>query len=240
MSKTSPYHPVSIVTGASRGIGSLLCEGLLKTGAVVYGLSRSGAGLDTLGQKGGGEYIPYPIDITQPSEIEQFYTQLDERQQTPAMLINNAGVGFFKHTEDLTLAEWRTMVETNLTGTFLMTQAAIRRMKPHLAGTIVNMISVAGRQPFRNGSGYAVTKFGLDGFTKVIREELRKFKIRVIGVYPGATNSTWWDQIPGSENLPRQKMLPPEMVANAILSAVAQPEDVVTEEIVIRSIHGNY
>ncbi|MCF7797500.1 MAG: SDR family oxidoreductase [Lentisphaeria bacterium] len=240
MSQSKSNRPVIIVTGASRGIGRLLCEGLLEKNGVVYGLARHKAEMTIPDPPKRSEFIPYTMDIAQPKEIEKFYAHLDEKQDTPSVLINNAGVGYFKHAEDLTLEEWQAMVATNLTGTFLMTQGAIHRMKRQRMGTIVNMISVAGRQPFRNGSGYAVTKFGLDGFTKVIREELRKFRIRVIGVYPGATNSTWWDEIPGSENLPREKMLPPETVANAILNALAQPAEVVMEEIVIRSIYGNY
>jgi len=231
---------IILVTGASRGMGRQLCKQFVAHGKTVYGFARSASDLISLEKELGAAFIPFTGDVTKPEDVDSLFGIIDDAGQIPATLINNAGVGVFKHMEDLLLDDWQLMIDTNLTGTFLMTQAAVRRMKLQQAGTIVNIVSVAGKEVFRNGSGYTASKFGLDGFTKVIREELRKFRIRVIAVYPGVVDSTWWDAIRGSDSLPRHKMLKPDAVVAAIIHALEQPADTVIEELIIRNIAGKY
>ncbi len=233
-------HPIAIVTGASRGIGHVLASNIAKTGHKVYALARDETALRELAGEFPAVITPYPLDIRDSQAVRAFYAHLDENNLQPHILINNAGTGIFKHMEDITDSEWQGLLDTNLNGMFYMTRGAVKRMKLLHSGTVVNMISVAGRQPFKNGSAYAAVKFGLDGFTRVIREELRKFRIRVIAVYPGATASTWWQNIPGSENLPFEKMLKPERVADLVIQAILQPDDTVVEELFIRNVSGNF
>ncbi len=239
MSGTSNNKHV-IISGASRGVGALVARKLAEQGAVVYAGARSLGDLKRLAEDFPDNIVPLPLDVRDPVQVESFMTQVRERTQSIDVLINNAGVGIFKHLEELTPAEWDLMIATNLTGPFLLARAVIPMMKEQREGLILQMNSVAGLEPFRNAAGYCASKYGLHGLTQVMREELRKFNIKVVELHPGAIASTWWDQVPGSENLPRDKMLSPETVVDIILQVISTPVEAVVEEMVIRYVGGNF
>jgi NAD(P)-dependent dehydrogenase (short-subunit alcohol dehydrogenase family) len=127
----------------------------------------------------------------------------------------------------LPVKTWKDVIDTNLTGTFLVTQAALPLMRA--GGTIVNNLSVAAVQPFAGMSAYNASKFGALGFTHALREDLRKRGIRVLALLPGATDTEIWSQFwPGA---PREKMISAETVAQAVLHAVSAPANTAIEEI---------
>jgi NAD(P)-dependent dehydrogenase (short-subunit alcohol dehydrogenase family) len=144
------------------------------------------------------------------------------------VLINNAGVAHsLVPVDQLPVETWKEVIDTNLTGTFLITRAALPLMRA--GGTIVNNLSVAALQPFAGMSAYNASKFGAFGFTQALREDLRKRGIRVVALLPGATNTEIWSQFwPGA---PREKMISAETVARAVLHAVSVPADTAIEEI---------
>ncbi|HET6936469.1 MAG TPA: SDR family NAD(P)-dependent oxidoreductase, partial [Candidatus Angelobacter sp.] len=131
--------------------------------------------------------------------------------------------------EQLPFDTWKRVLDTNLTGTFLATQAALPLM--NAGGTIVNNLSVAALQPFAGMSAYNASKFGAMGFTQALREEVRKRGIRVLALIPGATNTDIWNQF--WPEAPKEKMISPETVAQAVLHAVSAPPEASVEEIVI-------
>ena len=144
--------------------------------------------------------------------------------------MNNAGIAAPSNpVAAVDLADWRDVIDTNLTGTFLCTQAALPLM--HTGGVIVNNLSIAARQPFAGQSAYVAAKHGAKGFTDTLREELRERGIRVIGLYAGATDTDIWSQF--WPDAPRDRMMSPEFVARATLNAVILPENVAVEELVL-------
>jgi len=131
--------------------------------------------------------------------------------------------------DKLPLPLWHDVIETNLTGTFLVTQAALAIMKR--GGTIVNNLSIAAHRVFAGSAAYNASKHGTLGFTNTLREELRPKGIRVIALLPGATNTdiwkTFWPQAP------RKKMMSPATVANAVVNAILLPPNATVEALEI-------
>jgi len=213
---------------------------LVHRGARVLGVARSADKLHNLADELGESFHPFPLDLTQKQDLDALIEDLNRSAVLPDILINNAGVGSFEHLEDLAVAEWDRMMNLNLRVPFLLMKAVIPHMKKQKRGTILNLNSVAGRQPFRNAAAYCASKYGLRGLTDVAREELRKFNIRVVGIHPGAIGSSWWEKIEDSEHLPYDRMLQVEDVVVSILHVLELSEKATTEEIVLRYVGGNF
>lgn len=144
------------------------------------------------------------------------------------MLVNNAGVAHaLAPADQLSVETWKQVIDTNLTGTFLVTRAALPLMRE--GGAVVNNLSIAAVQPFAGMSAYNASKFGEMGFTQALREDLRKRGIRVIALMPGATDTDIWQQF--WPDAPRGKMVSPETVAEAVLHAVSAPANASFDEI---------
>jgi 3-oxoacyl-[acyl-carrier protein] reductase len=144
------------------------------------------------------------------------------------VLINNAGVAHaLAPVDQLSIETWKEVIDTNLTGTFLVTRAALPLMRR--GGTIVNNLSVAALQPFAGMAAYNASKFGALGFTHALREDLRKRGIRVLALLPGATDTDIWSQF--WPDAPKEKMISAETVAQAVLHAVSAPPNTAIEEI---------
>jgi len=137
--------------------------------------------------------------------------------------------------DKLSVADWKQVIDTNLTGMFLCTRAALPLMRA--GGTIVNNLSVAATQPFEGMAAYNASKYGALGFTNVLREELRKHEIRVLALIPGPTDTAIWDQF--WKDAPRDKMVSPDTVAEVVLQAVKLPSNTTIEEIRMRPTIGS-
>jgi NAD(P)-dependent dehydrogenase (short-subunit alcohol dehydrogenase family) len=127
----------------------------------------------------------------------------------------------------LSLEAWRTVLDTNLTGMFLCTRAALPLMRR--GGVIINNLSVAARGVFAGESAYCASKFGALGFTDTLREELRERGIRVVALLPAATATEIWDQF--MPEAPRERMMSPDTVAQAVIAALLLPDNVAVEEV---------
>ncbi|HMD47882.1 MAG TPA: SDR family NAD(P)-dependent oxidoreductase, partial [Bryobacteraceae bacterium] len=147
------------------------------------------------------------------------------------LLINNAGIAHANlPIEKLPLPLWKDVLETNLTGTFLITQAALAIMKR--GGTIVNNLSIAANRAFAGSAAYNASKHAALGLTKTLREELRPRGIRVIGLIPGATDTDIWKTL--WPEAPRRKMMSPEtVVAEAVINALRLPANAAVETLEI-------
>src|SRR5436309_12796025 len=151
------------------------------------------------------------------------------------VLINNAGIAVVKPFREITLDEWNQTLGVNVTAPFLLMQRFAGQMPP--GSSIVNILSITAKTAFANWSAYCMSKFALEGFSQSVREELRDRKIRVINVYPAATNTNIWNSIEGE--WPRERMISPEEVAGAVAYALSRPNNVALENITLSSLTGN-
>ncbi len=172
-------------------------------------------------------------DLAKRSGISEL---ISEAGKAPIdLLVNNAGVAVVKPFTEITTIEWEQTVGVNITAPFILTQHFASRMPP--GSSVVNILSIAARSGFANWSAYCMSKFALEGFSQCVREELRDRKIRVINVYPAATDTNIWNEIEG--DWPRGKMISPEDVASAVAYALSRPADVALENITLSSLTGN-
>ena len=224
-----------LVTGASRGIGRAIALRLAAPGVTLLlagrdrtALEKTGADADARGAKS----LLLPFDLSDPAQAEALIAEVSGSPLD--VLINNAGVSRVKPLQDQTLADWQETLAVNVTAPFLLCRGLIKNIPR--GGTIINVISSAGRTGFPNWSSYCMSKFALEGFTKSIREELRPRGIKVMSLFPSATATEIWDRVQGE--WPRDKMMKPEHVADAVAAALEQPAEVSVEEIVVGPISG--
>jgi short-subunit dehydrogenase len=224
-----------LITGASRGIGRAIAEQLAnnQTTLLLHGrdkaaLQETAKIVETMGAK--AELLPF--DLGKPDEIAAMLTQIGN---TPIdILVNSAGIGMVAPLEEVTKADWDLTVAVNITAPFLLCQRLVQQMRS--GASIVNILSGAAKIGFPGWTSYCMSKFAMDGFAKALREELRPRGIRVINIYPGATDTDIWDQVPG--DWPREKMMKPESVGMAVKAALEQPANILVEDITLGIISG--
>jgi len=222
---------VALITGGSRGIGLAIARVFAREGysLVITGRDRErlNSAVEQLGQSR-AEVTGLVCDVRDATSVEEIFTELRGKHQAIDVLINNAGVAHaLAPVEKLSLAAWQDVIATNLTGTFLVTRAALPLM--HAGGIIVNNLSIAALQVFTGMSAYNASKAGALGFTNVLREELRPKGIRVLALLPGATDTEIWHQF--WPDAPRERMVSTAAVAEAVLLAVNAPANTAIEEI---------
>lgn len=224
----------AIVTGAGRGIGCEIARVLARRGFAVVAAARTETEVEALCRDLRGEgclALHLRCDVRRPEDVRALVALCEREHGRLDVLVNNAGVGRFLPLTETTDDIWRETVETNLTGTFLCTREALPLMERTPGGVIVNMASIAAVRGFANFAAYSACKAGILGFSRSLREEVRKRGIRVTVIMPGATESTFWKGQQGDWD-PR-RMIPAREVAEAVALAVCQPPSTSTDEIVI-------
>jgi NAD(P)-dependent dehydrogenase (short-subunit alcohol dehydrogenase family) len=225
----------AVVTGGARGIGLAIAETLAAQGVRVAIAGRDQRALEEAAKTLGGDAFAHPCDIRAPRSVTDFFTAVHQRFGRLDFLINNAGLAHpVLNVDNLAVDIWRDVIETNLTGMFLCTGAALPLMQRGAA--IVNNISVAGKGVFPGESAYCASKWGALGFTNTLREELRERGIRVIALVPGPTQTDIWNQF--WPEAPRDRMMSPQTVATALVNALSLPGDATVEELVITPTAG--
>lgn len=231
---------VALVTGASRGIGCAIARALLDEGAHTFLVSRRREAVRKLAaawNAAGGRAEALAADVTREREVYGLIARVKKRSGRLDILINNAGVFTYKPFEKTTLEDWRSNIDTNLTGTFLCTRAALPLLKRKRGGHILNIISVAGREAYENCSAYCASKFGALGLSRVLAEELRPFGIRVTAILPGPVRTKMIQKL--GLRVPKGRILEPEDVARTVVEALTQPQRASLEEIVLRPARGS-
>jgi len=225
-----------LITGASRGIGRAIAEKvaaedvtLLLHGRDTVALAETRKGVEAHCSK----VIPLIHDLATSAGVSDLIAEV--RAQPIDLLVNNAGVAIVKPFGEITQIEWEQTVGVNITAPFMLTQHFAPRMPP--GSSVVNILSIAAKTGFANWSAYCMSKFALEGFSQAVREELREHKIRVINIYPAATDTNIWSSVEG--NWPREKMISPNDVASAVAYALSQPAEVALENITLSSLIGN-
>jgi NAD(P)-dependent dehydrogenase (short-subunit alcohol dehydrogenase family) len=229
---------VALVTGATRGIGLAIAHALAAQGCNVVLTGRDNSALRRISRELASakiQVLAHPCDVRDPQSVDNLFRAIRRQCKRLDILINNAGIAHANLTVDkLPLPLWRNVIETNLTGTFVVSQAALAIMKR--GGTIVNNLSIAANRVFAGSGAYIASKHGALGFTNTLREELRPRGIRVIALLPGATNTDIWNTF--WPQAPRKKMMSPGTVAAAVVNAILLPSNATVETLEILPTRG--
>jgi 3-oxoacyl-[acyl-carrier protein] reductase len=228
-------NSIALVTGAGRGIGKAIALALGKEGATVVLTSRSEEKLEETRaqiEAGGGSAVVIPADLTRDDDIRTLFAEIVSRFNRLDILVNNAGLGVFAPVRDLSLADFDTMWKLNVRAVFLCTQEALKFMEPQKSGAIINVASLAGKNAFVGGAGYAATKWALIGFARSLMLEVRTHNIRVMTICPGSVDTSF-SQSPKDPSR-AEKILHSEDIADTVLGALMLPDRAMVSEIDIR------
>jgi short-subunit dehydrogenase len=225
-----------LITGASRGIGRAIAEKLAAKDVELLLHGRDTVALAQTRKAVESQCAKVALlihDLATSAGVSDLIAEVGN--EPIRLLVNNAGVAVVKPFTEITQIEWEQTVGVNITAPFMLTQHFAPRMPP--GASIVNILSVAAKRGFPNWSAYCMSKFALEGFSQCVRDELRDRKIRVINVYPAATDTEIWDQIEGK--WPRKKMMGATEVGDAVVFALARSTDTLVENITLSSLAGN-
>jgi NADP-dependent 3-hydroxy acid dehydrogenase YdfG len=226
----------AIVTGASSGLGKAISKALIQKGAFVYGLARSADKLDNLHEELGNPFRPVMLDVSDHKAIEQWIHQTFSEEDTPELLINNAGVALFNNVDELSLEEWHTMIHTNLNGVFYMTQKIVPYMKKNNNSChIINIASIAGKIGTPKMSGYNASKYGVRGFSEALFKELRYDGIKVTCFCPGSIETPFFEK--AEEVTTHANMMQPPAVAKTLMDIIETPDNFLINEITMRPLN---
>jgi NAD(P)-dependent dehydrogenase (short-subunit alcohol dehydrogenase family) len=228
-----------VITGASRGIGFAIASALAQRGCDLVITGRELASLEKAGNalsRSGVRVMLKVCDVRSPESVNGLAASVKKQFKQVQILVNNAGVAHAERpVENLSYQEWKNVIETNLTGMFLVTKAILPLMQR--GGTIVNNLSVASKKVFPGWSGYVASKHGALGLTDTLREELRPKNIRVMALLPGATDTDIWNT--PWPDAPRKRMISAETVAQAVVNAIVLPANSTIEELKITPSSGS-
>jgi len=225
---------VAVVTGAGRGIGAAIGRKLAQQGASVVLCGRSREPLERTAQAitgSGGRAHAAECDVTSSDSVQKLALFVGQTFGRIDILVNNAGIGGFGGPlHQIPLDSWEQVLNTNLRGVFYCIRSFAPMMIEARSGHIINISSLAGKNALPNGAAYAASKWGLNGLTYSVAEELRSYGIRVSVVCPGSVDT---DLSPHTGKDP-QKMLRPEDVAHVVASLVTQAPQSFVSEVLLR------
>lgn len=222
-------NKLAVVTGVSRGIGKSVVEHLLQKGAKVAGWGRSEPDIQN------ENFSFYKADVRNFESLEGAYN-LTKRDfsDTPDIVINNAGLGFFGYIEDYSLEQWHQLFETNVNSIFYTSKLIVPEMKEKRKGHIINVASVAAMQGNPQGSAYHGTKFAVRGISDSLFKELRDFGIKVSCVFPGSTKTDFFQNAPGVDA--HDYMMKPDEVAEQMINLLETNDNFLINEVAFRPL----
>jgi NAD(P)-dependent dehydrogenase (short-subunit alcohol dehydrogenase family) len=222
----------AVVTGGTRGIGYAIAESLLEHGAAVEICGRT----DKTTQeavaslsKGGRRVTGVAADVADRAQVVRLFEHAEAELGGVDIVINNAGVGVFAPMADMTVADWHKVIDTNLTGVFHCCQQAVPRLRKRGGGYIIQISSLAGKNPFAGGSAYNASKFGLNGFTEAMMLDHRYDKIRFTSICPGTVDT---DFSPRSGRTSWK--VQPEDIAEIVIGLLRMPERTMVSYLEVR------
>jgi len=225
---------VAVVTGASRGIGLAIAQALARAGAQVVLVSRNRKALESARKTLGASIVV--ADVGEPADVTRLFAQVKKRRGRLDILVNCAGVFTYKPFIETTLDDWRRNIEANLSSIFLTAKAALPLLARSKHAHLVNILSTSSRNAFENCSAYTAAKFGALGLTRVLRKELQPKGIRVTAILPGLTDTEMLKEF-GFE-ISRDRVMQPEDVAAAVISALQQPARTAVHEVLLMPAAG--
>lgn len=224
-----------IITGGTKGIGRAIADLLHQHGASLAICARHLSELQAmqkeyLQERPEQEILIYPCDVSVKEAISGFASYVLEHWSHIDVLINNAGVFLPGNIVDEEDGRLELMINTNLYSAYHLTRLLLPSMLQQQSGHIFNMCSVASLRAYPNGGSYSISKFGLLGFSKCLREELKDQNIKVTSILPGATWSDSWAGI----DLPSERLMEASDIAIAVWQALQMSPSAVIEEIILR------
>ncbi|HHG83564.1 MAG TPA: SDR family oxidoreductase [Bacteroidetes bacterium] len=217
------------ISGASKGIGLATAEKFYQEGWKVIICARGQAALDAAQAKM-PKLITYTCDLADKNAVKELAAKIQLEHGTLDILFNNGGTflpGQLHSEED---EVFENLMATNLFSAYYMTKGLLPNMIALGKGTVVNMCSIASINAYAQGGAYSVSKFGLYGFSKSLREEMKPKGIRVISILPGATFTASWEGM----DLPEARFIPAEDIAELVWTACKLSDRTVVEDIVVR------
>lgn len=228
-------NQIAIVTGAARGIGEAISKRLAAMGAKIILIARDSDALHRVRQEienAGGHAEVTALDLQNESGIASLADSVKDRYGRCDILVNNAAIGLIgKPLHAFDPAEWDRMMATNLRAPYLMIRAFAPLMIEAKSGHIINISSLAGHNPLKNGAAYSASKWGLNGLTYSVAEELREHGIRVSVIAPGSVNTGFGGGQSTKENT---RKIQPDDVANVVAMLVTQAPNSFVSEVLLR------
>jgi NAD(P)-dependent dehydrogenase (short-subunit alcohol dehydrogenase family) len=221
---------VALITGGSRGIGLAIARRFQNDGAVVAITGTSQANLDAAGRELGSSALLLRADVRSASEVDAAVAAVVAKRGGLDILVNNAGIGVFKSVADTTVDDWDAVIGTNLSGVFYGCHAALPHLKARGGGWIINISSLASKNPFVNGAAYCASKAALNAFSEALMQEVRYDGIRVAYVLPGSVNTGFG----GLSNTKSEWALMPDDVAEVVADLVSHPTRSLPSRVEIR------
>lgn len=189
----------AIVTGGTRGIGRAIAEALIREGLSVCIAARKQNEIDTAIRELGGAAVGFVCDVRNHGQVRGLIDYTVKRLGGLDILVNNAGIGVFETVEATSPEDFRAVLETNLFGVFYCCHEAIPEMRRRGGGYIINISSLAGANPHPRMAAYNASKFGLNGFSEALMQEVRHDGIKVSYIMPGSVNTEFGGDSPNNE-----------------------------------------
>ena len=228
-------NKTAIVTGGTKGIGRGIAEALMSEGASVSVSARHRDEIDEavaqLNQSGSGRAIGFVCDIREHDQVKSLINHTVKELGGLDILINNAGIGIFETVEQTSPEDFRAVLETNLFGVFYCCHEAIPQMKKRGGGYIINISSLAGANPHPRMAAYNASKFGLNGFSEALMQEVRHDNIKVSYIMPGSVNTEFGGDSPSDE---KSWQLTPEDIARVVIDLLKHDDRSLPSRVEIR------
>ena len=225
----------AVVTGGSKGIGLAIARDLAKAGATVVITARNEAEVKRAAQElsteTGARVLGLRCDQREYAQVREMVAAAVRETGGLHVLVNNAGVGGFGPIDELDPEKWDQILETNLSGVFYCCHEAVPVMKKAGDGWIINIASLAGKNPFAGGTAYNASKFGLVGFSEALMLDVRQHGIRVNYIMPGSVNTYFNDKEPSPEN---DWMIQPEDIAQIVMDLLGYPARTLPSRVEVR------
>jgi 3-oxoacyl-[acyl-carrier protein] reductase len=228
-------HKIAIVTGGTKGIGRGIAEALIREGVSVCISSRHQSEIDkAVGELNGsteGSAIGFVCDVREHDQVKALIDHTVKELGGLDILISNAGVGIFETVEQTSPEDFRAVLETNLFGVFYCCHEAIPQMKQRGGGYIINISSLAGANPHPRMAAYNASKFGLNGFSEALMQEVRHDNIKVSYVMPGSVNTEFGGDSPSDE---KSWQLTPADIARVVIDLLHHDDRSLASRVEIR------
>jgi 3-oxoacyl-[acyl-carrier protein] reductase len=225
----------AIVTGGTKGIGLAIARALVAAGVNVSISARHEDEIKQtaaeLNKFGAGRCVGFVCDVRDEAQVKTFFEHTLEALGGLDILINNAGIGIFAPVESTSSDDFRAVIETNLCGVFYCCHEAIPLMKQRGGGYIINISSLAGANPHPKMAAYNASKFGLNGFSEALMQEVRHDNIKVSYIMPGSVNTEFGGDEPSAE---KSWQLQPEDIARVVVDLLQYPDRALPSRIEIR------
>ena len=224
----------AVITGASKGIGLGVAEALVRAGVNVTITARNAAEVEAaaarLTAEGPGRALGVACDVRDFAQQQAVVERAVAEFGKVDVVVANAGVGGYAAIDEMTLDNWHSIIDTNLTGVFYTVKATVDELKRN-QGYLITIASLAGTNFFERGSAYNASKFGVVGFTQAVMLDLRKYGVKTTTIMPGSVATHFNDNVPAEKDAWK---IQPEDVGEMVLYLLSAPARTLPSKIEVR------